>query len=258
MDEDEQEQNTPQPEEETTDSNLEQSQESVEDTTPDQPEYETADLPKDGKEETANDLDEQPLPTEEITAVPPAESSNRIRFLLGITGVLILILIGTIWYFFLRPTREVTPPATPTSTPTPLSIAATSPTPSSKTHLECKFGLCVEVPGAGEDLCSSSFDCEQASIPTSQPSPTPATESPTPSPTTTLGGPETTPEVTTTPTPTVTPTPSPPILTNTPTPSPTPLADQLPESGTTELTFFTTILSSLILGSGWYLLRKEE
>ncbi|NTV31345.1 hypothetical protein HGA91_05220 [candidate division WWE3 bacterium] len=155
------------------------------------------------------------------------------------------------------PSTSVTPSVTPTNsvtptvTPTPTRSTTVTPTPtgSQTTHAECRSGLCVEVAGDGDDMCSSSFDCatttstpkpSSTSAPTNTPTPT---RTPTPS---VIGAPQSTP----TPTPTSTPTVR---LSATP----TPLASVLPESGAVENTIFVLLLSFISLGSGWYLLTKK-
>lgn len=202
------------------------------------------------------DMPEDPL-------ISPKSGNRRIGILLGITVFLLLALGGTVWYFFLRP-QPTAPSARPTPTPTRTAIAVTSPTPAtqSETHLECRFGLCVEVPGPGEDLCQSSFDCEQEAVTPSGPTQAPtATAAPEPTqeataiPTQTDVG---APEPTNTPTPSPTTTPSPvPTTIPTSTLTPTPIVSQLPDSGTASTTFAFTLLTLLTLGAGWTLTTRR-
>jgi len=191
------------------------------------------------------------------------EGRGRIIALVLIVILLLVALIGVYWWFFLRDGVGTT---SPTPTPTPTVAMDATPTPagditSGESHLECRFGLCVEVPGPGANVCSSSFDCEADSTltPTVTPeTPEPTTVEPTvtpegdtsPTPTTTNIG---TPDPTNTPTPTRVPTP-----TYTPTPTATPLLTELPESGTTSTTLL--ILLSLIVagGLGFFLMRKSQ
>ncbi|MCA9391647.1 hypothetical protein KC614_00390, partial [candidate division WWE3 bacterium] len=80
--------------------------------------------------------------------VAPANGQNnnvKIIVLVLLTIVLLGVLAGTIWYFFLRDTGGEGPSTTPTPTQIP------QPTSSQDTHLECRFGLCVEVPGPGDN-----------------------------------------------------------------------------------------------------------
>ena len=188
------------------------------------------------------------------TATPPLppKRDTRLPILLVITGLLLLALGGAVWFFFLRGDNE-----TATPTPTPTASQAITPTKgasagnaSGETHLECRFGLCVEVPGPGVNACSSSFDCSS----TGSTSPTPtqvasaATVAPSATPTKTAVG---APVATTAPTGTRTPTP-------TRTVTPTPLATQLPESGTTETTMIFLFLIIALLGSGITLAYRKN
>lgn len=208
-------------------------------------------------------LDPSPLSPPE----KPSGKHTAIIPLVIITLLLFALLLGSIWFFFLRGDGEG-PQPTPTPSRTPTAIPTQG---STDTHLECRFGLCVEVPGAGEDKCSSSFDCEQATLsptvpPITTPSiaPTVAPTSVTPAATITATPPTATP-TTTAPTgitPTTNPTtlPSaPPTLrpTTPPTPSPTPIAGSLPDSGTAEMTLLFSGLFVLALGAGFVLLRKQ-
>ncbi|PIZ48294.1 hypothetical protein COY32_00185 [candidate division WWE3 bacterium CG_4_10_14_0_2_um_filter_41_14] len=211
-----------------------------------------------------NTDDEVPTPT---PASPENKNDNNKRNIIAlvvITGILLIILAVTVWWFFLRDGSSST---TPTPTPTP-SIQAVNPTatPGTQTHLECRFGLCVEVPGAGENVCSSSFDCEQNG---SQLTPTPttgeatplvtvlptATAVPTVTTTTITPTAQTTVQPTVTPTRAVTTTPQ---TTSTTTATPTPLASQLPESGTVSTTIFVSLLSLLFMSAGFVALRKQD
>ncbi|NCS32427.1 hypothetical protein GW793_02950 [bacterium] len=207
-----------------------------------------------------------PVP-EDIPAPPQPDSSGtgtsnkkNIIILTAITAILLLILGGAIWWFFLRDSSQTTP------TPTPTPSIAVNPTdePTAQTHLECRFGLCVEVPGAGNNFCSSSFDCEQGGA---QLTATPTSGAPTPGPTgasTPTAAPTTEPTSAPTATGTLAPTKVP-TATSTPTPTsaesstvtPTPLAASLPESGTVETTLFVTFLSILFMATGIVAYRKR-
>jgi len=140
-------------------------------------------------------------------------------------------------------------------------------------HLECRFGLCVEIPGEGADTCSTSFDCEQAPlVPTDTPIPTitsgttsPTVAAPTNSISPTVKPTTLTPTITVLPTvtgiisPTIQPTSNPtPTVTIKPssTPSPTPLTDSLPISGTTDTTVLVGFFFILLVGAGIVVLRK--
>lgn len=214
--------------------------------------------------------DDQGVPASTLAAsdgsalVAPANggsgNNKKIFALLALTILLLGVLAVTVWYFFLRDNGTSGPSATPTPTSIP------QPTTASDTHLECRFGLCVEVPGPGDNLCASSFDCEQATItpsvgPTSNPttipvaSGTPAEASPTP-PAIATATPEPTtalPTVVPTVAPTSTPTP-----TTISTPTPTPLADSLPTSGTSDNTLMLAFLLAASTASGFLLLRKKH
>ena len=198
-------------------------------------------------------LDPSPLSPPE----KPAGKHTAIIPLVIITILLFALLLGSIWFFFLRGEDEG-PQPTPTPGRTPTAIPTQGTT---DTHLECRFGLCVEVPGTGEDICSSSFDCEQATLsPTTAPITTPST-APTTAPLTatpTAAAPtgtiSPTPAVRPSTSPTTNPTTQPTTL---PTPSPTPIANTLPDSGTTEMTLLFSGLFLLALGAGFALLRKH-
>ncbi len=197
--------------------------------------------------------------TDSPLAPPPSHpgGSKKMIALIAITLVLFVVLLASIWYFFLRNTGK---PQGPEPTPT---IQQQITPQETETHLECRFGLCVETPNVdGEDnsnQCSSSFDCEQApSEPTATPTPGESI-----SPTagaTIIPNPSGSPQVSNTPVPTMTttPTPSPaltstPTPTNIPTPTPTPLTSTLPESGSTETTVMLFSLMSIFLIGGGYL-----
>ncbi len=196
--------------------------------------------------------DDTPLQAN-VGGTPGGHGSNRLPLLLGLTGVLLVILIGAVWFFFLRSTPtpseplppEGPPPGEEGPPPATTEVPDVTEAPAD-THLECRFGLCVEVPGPGDNLCSSSFDCEQATSPTTTPTTTESTPTPT-----AIGGPESTPTPTLTPTPT--PTPSPQLTAS---PTPTPLASELPESGTTEVTLLFTLLALASLSTGWVVIRR--
>lgn len=190
-----------------------------------------------------------------------AGGNRRTLILIGLAAVLLITLIGAAWFFFLRPTTSTSKPPTNDEPIPPADAPLTSPTPiATETHLECRFGLCVEVPGAGDNLCSSSFDCEQAAT-----TPTPAltgtintttTPNPTtPTPTTGVGAPLATATPTVAPTSAPTPTLAP---TSIPTTTPTPLVSQLPESGTTENTIMFALLTLGLIGMGIVLSRPSR
>ena len=237
------------------------------------------DLPLPDAEETSDDLlagfDAPPTepPAGDSPLAPPSKrgGNGKMIILIVITLVLFAALVGSIWFFFLREPEGTEPTPTPAEIPTPIVSPEVT-----DTHLECRFGLCVEVPGVGEDLCASSFDCEQPDTSPSpaDTSPTPADGTPTPAdgtptPTSTSPTPEEpspTPDEETTPTPTsgmkASPTPVPPTATPTPTrvptPTPTPLTETLPESGTTELTLIFGAVFLALIGTGWFLLQRNE
>lgn len=234
------------------------------------------DEPVPGDEVASDELNgggEEPpsMTPESLSAGGSGGSGGRLRFLLLSTGLLFVALAGAVWFFFIRDTDQPGGIANqPTATPRPQSqtTPSASPTPSGsqgETHLECRFGLCVEVPGPGQNFCSSSFDCEEGSItptPTAADSPedggtpSPTSSQSTPTPTAALGAPQ----ATSTPAPTMTPRPTatPRITASASTPTPTPLATQLPESGAMESTLLLGSLSFLMMGYGAYVVRRKE
>ncbi len=219
----------------------------------------------------------QPLDTsvEDSSLTPPKNGNGanpKLFILIGITALLFIILIGAIWFFFLRDKGTTpTPTPTPTATIKPTTIPGQPTSAPGSMHLECRFGLCVEIPGEGADTCATSFDCEQAPlVPTDTPIPTITSGSgiptvavptnsvsPTVKPTTLTPTITTKPTITTTISPTIQPTTIPTVtMKPSNTPSPTPLTDSLPISGTTNTTIMIGFFFILLVGAGVVVLRK--